>query len=437
MNARLAVLDVWRGFSRPFTLLAGLRSHPESWRRFRRTIASQLALTAAIAGVVLAFKDGPTREDEPDEQPKDRAALARAFMTEFSDGGVELHQLVRSLDDREERDETARLTQVLEEFDDLELKPLARTLGVEGRGHRALSRRLRDVLEATRDGGVPASDDEESAEALDFLAVLRSADAQDGGVELSPLVPFLSRLETRATDAEVTDALDEFARAEKRKPSAHPRAWLAWLFSALVFGQWVTLAFTREYQEPLARALCEVAAIEPEDDERSPRVRVDFKWLRKKLMQRLRGLLVLLPGFLVFVPVFILSLPFGLDDYVMPPLMFSWSAYWWCAFTVGRSARAWRDEAAAVPPLPVRWWLARTEDTFGMRWFLPRWVGRFAVWATKRDAAPAVALERAPWVFIGLGLARLITSPPLLRLVFRAPIDMAAADALEHAPPRA
>jgi hypothetical protein len=279
-------------------------------------------------------------------------------------------------------------------------------------------RRVRAALRDTRvlaDGGL-ALVDGGAVEWSPALVKLFVADgARDGGT------PYGARLDDEAVAALEKELADE--------PRSLPAAWLALVFSALVAGQWVTMALSREYQEPIARDLCAVADIEPEDPERTPRVRLDFKWLRKKGLQRARGLL---PGFLVFTPVLLVTKVLGVDDYVMPPLMFSWTAYWWCAFTAGRSARAWRDADAGVPPLPVRWWLERTHRTPGFRWFLPRWAGTFALWATRRDAAPAVALERAPWAFVGLGLARLVTSPPILRLVFRAPVDMAVAELLER-----
>lgn len=213
---------------------------------------------------------------------------------------------------------------------------------------------------------------------------------------------------------------------------AEALAWLTLAFSALVVGQWVVLALSREYQEPLGRELELVAGLPADDAALAPRVRVDVRWLKKKLSQRVRGVLVLLPGFLAFTPVFLVTKPLGLDDFVMPPLMFGWSAYWWCTFTVGRSALAWEDEASGARPLPLRWWQARTEQTPGFRWFFPRWVGAFAGWAMKRDLAPAVAFERAPWSFVGLGLARLVTSPPLVRLAFRQAIDAAVTEQLSR-----
>lgn len=210
-------------------------------------------------------------------------------------------------------------------------------------------------------------------------------------------------------------------------------ARLAVLYSALLTAQWVMLALGREFHRPLGRALSALAHVEPEDPDVPPRVRVEWRWLKKKLKQRVYGLLVLLPGFAAFVPIFLLTKALGLDDYVMPPLMAGWSFYWFCCFTAGRSDLAWKDAATALP-FPWRWWQARTERTPGFRWFLPRWVLRFAAAATRENAPAALAFERAPVTFVGLGLSRLLLSVPLVRLYFRAAVDVAAAEALAHAP---
>ncbi|MFO0599867.1 MAG: hypothetical protein U0228_31450 [Myxococcaceae bacterium] len=215
-----------------------------------------------------------------------------------------------------------------------------------------------------------------------------------------------------------------------------PLASGASLFGALVAAQWVVLAFSREFQKPLARELSFLAGIEPEDDDQPPRLRLDGKWLRRRLWRRVRGTLVLIPGFLALSPVLLLAQAAGIERFVGTPLTLLWTGYWWCSFTVARSGHAWRHENSGELALPVRWWMARTRDTFGFRWFGPRWFGRFAMWATKRDAAPAVELERAPLRYLGLSLARAMTSVPVARLVFRAAIDVAVAEVLLSVEPR-
>lgn len=378
-----AAREAWNGFTRPFTLLLALRERPEAWRRFVRTVGVQVGSAVALAAMVLALGDSPT--DKMTERRRARAALRDTRV--LADAGLAL---------------------------------------VDG-GAVAWSPALVKlfVADGARDGGTPGARVDAEAITTDEAP---DGEALGGRINGEAVTTDAGALGARLDD----EALAALEAELADEPRSLPAAWLALVFSALVAGQWVTLALSREYQEPIARDLCAVAAIEPEDPERTPRVRLDFKWLRKKGLQRARGLLVLLPGFLVFTPVLLVTKVLGVDDSVMPPLMFSWTAYWWCAFTAGRSARAWRDADAGVPPLPVRWWIERTQRTPGFRWFLPRWAGTFALWATRRDAAPAVALERAPWAFVGLGLARLVTSPPMLRLVFRAPVDVAVAELLER-----
>lgn len=233
------------------------------------------------------------------------------------------------------------------------------------------------------------------------------------------------------------EELEDEAREEVRQAGAFARvsAWFAFIVSALVIGQWVTLALTREFQGATGRALSQLANIEPEDPDVPPRFRLDLKWLRKKFQQRVRGLLVLVPGFFALIPLWVVTSLFDVSELVMPLPTFAWGAYWWVSFTSARSARAWKEEKAAIPPWPVRWWVEQTKETPGFMWFFPRWVGKIGLMMTRRDAAPAVAMERAPFELIGLSLARLVTSPPLIRLIFRTAIDTAIAETLElHAP---
>jgi hypothetical protein len=243
----------------------------------------------------------------------------------------------------------------------------------------------------------------------------------DGGVSLDAVVDALAEAaEEEEEEVDETEAPTLLARTA---------AWWGALVTALLVAQWLVLALSRQFQEPIARDLSALARIEPEDEARTPRLVLDVKWLRKKLGQRIRGVVVLLAAIPALVPVFILTAVL-MVPWLGSALFFLWSAYWWCAFTAGRSARAWRNEHDAVPPFPVRWWLARTVGTFGFRWFGARWAGAFAVLLTRRDAPAAVEMERSFLRFVGLGLARFVTAFPAVRLAFRAAVDVAAAEAL-------
>jgi hypothetical protein len=246
--------------------------------------------------------------------------------------------------------------------------------------------------------------------------------SSDGGVTVEVQVEGLSKGDDEEGDDEVTgtQAVPLFARTAE---------WWAAVVSALLVGQWLVLAVSRRFQEPLARDLSLLAGIEPEDEARPPQLSIDVKWLRKKLSQRVRGVVVLLAVVPALAPIAVLAAVLQVP-WLSSTLFFFWSAYWWCAFTAGRSARAWRNEHDAIPPFPVRWWVARTVRTFGFRWFGARWAGAFAVQLTRRDAPAAVEMERSFFRFVGLGLARFVTAFPAVRLAFRAAIDVAAAEAL-------
>jgi hypothetical protein len=52
--------------------------------------------------------------------------------------------------------------------------------------------------------------------------------------------------------------------------------------------QWGVIALSRDYHDVLSRAASLLTAIEPEDEELTPRIRLDFPWMRKKLSRRIR-----------------------------------------------------------------------------------------------------------------------------------------------------
>lgn len=242
------------------------------------------------------------------------------------------------------------------------------------------------------------------------------------------------KISAAGADAQDLDALDALDDADEA-PRSEVLQLAALLFSALVAAQWVVLALTRDFQDRLGRDLSLTIALMPEDDAARARVRLDFKWLWRRLRRKVRGFVVLLPGFVLFVPVLIITLPLGADDWVMPPLMASWSFFWWLVFTAARSGRSWRDEDDVTPPAPIRGWLWLTQHTWGFRWWLPRWLGRVAAWTAKPVSAPARCIELAPAGFIGLSVARLLTTLPLIRFALRAPIDVAAAELIERSRP--
>lgn len=444
MNWRENGLKVWAGFLRPLTMLRALHTQPEAWRRFVRVTTMQLIITVVVGVVVMAIGDTPALVAKNEKRAKatQRRQQRKAItaIANLRDGGLlgaleaidgdEVEQktkraLEKTFSDAGVSAETAKwlafakaIQEIRREADDDD--------DDDGLDDEELERRTR---EAMADGGVSG----DPARWLKIANAMKHHDPEDAGaVDEDEDVDEQSY----ALD---DDEAEEVAEEEVRQAGIFARvsAWVAFIISSLFVGQWVTLAFTREFQGPTGRALSRLANIEPEDPDVPPRFHIDFKWMKKKLQQRVRGFAVLVPGFFALIPLWVVTTALGIADYVMPLPTFAWAAYWWVSFTTARSARAWKDEKAAIPPLPVRWWVEHTQKTPGFRWFFPRLVAKLGLRATRRDAAPAVAMERAPFELIGLSLARLITSPPLIRLVFRTAIDTAVAETLEKHPPRA
>jgi hypothetical protein len=131
------------------------------------------------------------------------------------------------------------------------------------------------------------------------------------------------------------------------------------------------------------------------------------------------------------LPVLVVAAFFHLKDVAFSAVLALVSAYWWVVFTAARSARAWRDEADPTPPTPLRVLQAAVEHFPWLRWFGFGVLVRFAVGASKSMAAPARSIEADLPRFIGLGLARVIATIPVVRIALRAAIIVAAEEALE------
>ena len=374
--------EVWLAAKRPFELVTLLRGKPEAWKRHVRTTAWQALLTLCIGAVIFWVSDPPEVADRSARTVRQRKERAEALRRQLRapDAGPRAQQLVKAL-------------QVAAPF---------------------------------------------------MNEVQKSLDAADAGVDVEAAFEQAVEAELDAPDAEETEGEDE-DEADEEEASTWERpmwlarawAWVALVLSSLVVAQWVTLALTRDFQIPVARTASELVGIEPEDDDRPPQVRVDWKWLRRKLGRRIRGVLIVIPGALLLAPTWVVLRLLRIDAFVMPVLLFAWTSFWWVSFTAARSARAWKYENEPTPAWPIRWWLERSQRGFPWNVFFPAWLARIAVRLTRREAAPAVAVERAPLTFVGLSLARLVTSLPLVRIFFRPLLDTAVAEALERSDTRA
>jgi hypothetical protein len=211
---------------------------------------------------------------------------------------------------------------------------------------------------------------------------------------------------------------------------------LAVWVSSLVGAQLVVLALSRDFQDRLARDLSLVAGLQPEDAPRRTRVRLDLPWLWRKLRRRMRGIWVTSASVVALSPLLVLAAVLGLAASAASVLVAVASAYWWVVFTAARSARAWAQDDDPTPPTPVRV-LGAFAQVPWLKWLGPVWVARFARWATKSLAAPARAIEGDLPAFVGLAVARLVASIPVVRIALRAAVIVAAGEVLEGSAPAA
>jgi hypothetical protein len=211
--------------------------------------------------------------------------------------------------------------------------------------------------------------------------------------------------------------------------SAEARGGWQWpslsaLYGALAIIESVLLAFTREHQHQIARQLCIETGGTPEHDEARPRVRLEWKWIRKKMRRKFRGTLILLS---VWVPVTLLAAVPGIGRWLSPAAAALWGFYWLGVFTLGSTHLTWTNEAPeqpafirlcqAVRPVPLVGWLV---GLYGRLW------ARLV-----RDVRPAcLTYERASIEGAGLALARMLTGLPVINGFVRPVVPVASQLAL-------
>lgn len=202
--------------------------------------------------------------------------------------------------------------------------------------------------------------------------------------------------------------------------------------SNLVVVQTLVLAFTRDFQDRLSNELAVAHGLPAEDafPERA-RLRLDFKWLRRNLRRRWRGVVMVGATVLVALPVVVVLVPLDLGGFALEYVVSAASVYWWVVFTAARSAWAWETEKDVSPAWPMSAWVEFAEKTSWARWCGMHLGARFLAWATKEMAAPAREVD-ANWpAFLGLGLARVVATVPVVKVAMRAAMVVAVGEVLK------
>lgn len=204
--------------------------------------------------------------------------------------------------------------------------------------------------------------------------------------------------------------------------------WLVSLASPLIIAQWIVVAFTREYDDRISDTLARRAGVPPEETEpptTTPRTRLEWKWLRKRMRRRMQFFRAALPGFILLAMFF----SFFTDDFLLRAVSSGvgalWTFYWLVVGTVSKSASGWTTEGNAPAPIFIRGLVQAP---------LVGWVFRLWTRMAKELFPPAEMVERHPLEFIGLTLLRLTGVVPLVALWWRPLVPVAVASILE--PPK-
>ncbi|WP_338867487.1 hypothetical protein [Myxococcus stipitatus] len=297
-------------------------------------------------------------------------------------------------------------------------------------------RRLRDVEAAAEgaDGGpsLPA--------ALMALATTAAANSGPGNITVTRQDDG-----TMKVDRAPSPPAARTRRGEKEKPGSSETEdltyrgfsltaisfWLA-LLGSLQIAQWVIIALSRDYHDAISREAALLTRVEPDDSDLKPRIRVNVEWLRKKVRRRVRAMILFAAG----VPAaLLLSLPFrwvGVGNEVFTGLTTLWGMWWLLVFTAAKSGQAWEAREGQRPPWFIRAWTWVTTHVPGLRWGLLKSYG--AMWSrrTQEVYEPVATVERHPWAYAGLALARFIGSFAPLRFFVRPLIPVASAHILRE-----
>jgi hypothetical protein len=208
---------------------------------------------------------------------------------------------------------------------------------------------------------------------------------------------------------------------------ADQAAFWSSLYAILCVVEWVVFALSRDYHAALARDLCLLAGIPPEDAELTPAIRLDVRWVWRKLKARTRGALV----FASVIPLASLFSQVGLPGRAAAAvLVAAWSVYWAGVFVTAKTAHGWTNEATAPQPFYLRTWNQASRPLpWVIRW-IPATYGKIWAWLTHSLFAPASRFEASPYELTGLALARVVRYVPGVYLLFKPLFGVSAAHIL-------
>jgi hypothetical protein len=406
-----------------------LRGDAVAWKRYLRTCTLQAVVTVAVA---IVFVSTARTSSEGLREVRVRKAMEHVSSVEPHPAPAGAHA------------STAKHATAL---------PAAAGQGAAPTERAAPSTSAQDTAEEDEDDADSADAEEENAEKAhaDFekrlqklqsavlklskkagpTAVRRDQDFQEARAALDEQLADLERAAEKAQPSEEDKAalvrlggeLDVLEQKTKPGWWDSALALVLSIYGALSLVQAGVIALSRDYHAAIARDASLLLGVTPEDPPLEPRVRLNVAWIRRKLKQRTRSLLVFLPG-VVLISLAAFALPErALVTSVLTSL---WAAYWWVVWTASKSARAWEREGVARPPWFLRLWHKYLAPLPLVGWLTRSWE---RLWArlTRSAFSPAEAVEGQPAEFAGLAAARALQLVPVLKFFVRPLVPVAAA----------
>ncbi|MFS8069049.1 MAG: hypothetical protein ACMG6S_22040 [Byssovorax sp.] len=225
------------------------------------------------------------------------------------------------------------------------------------------------------------------------------------------------------SSSEITDEFFQYSSSTHFETAAAV-GLLSALYATISGVEWVVIALSRDFHDGVSRDASLLTGLTPEEDDRKPRVRIDLKWMWKRLRDKARGAFV----FAAALPLLWLIATIAvIGPYLSAALLTLWSIYWSGVFAASRTVHGWKDEDRAPDPIFLRSWdrlTGRFPST--LRW-APKTYGRLVRRTTRSLFAPASRLEARPWELTGLSLARTLRHVPGFYLALRPFFSVAAA----------
>jgi hypothetical protein len=188
------------------------------------------------------------------------------------------------------------------------------------------------------------------------------------------------------------------------------------LFAAI---EWLVVAFSREHHEQITRAMTERFGLPPEDALATPRIRLDRRWIWRRVRRWARGIKAVI-GVIPFILLLtVLFSAVGIRDRVSGVLLLLWSFYWGAVIACSKTAYGWRTEGDESAPEP------RYVSRF-RRWPIVSLMARFLGRMTKSSAPVVREVDAQPWEFLGLAGARLLLGLPVVYAFIRPALPLAS-----------